>query len=107
MSAEAVAEGRADIAALDAVTHMLLLDQEPGITRLRVVAVTTPTPGLPLITAPGGPADVLFRAFEAAATALAPEDRQTLHLRGVTRIPTEAYLAVPNPPPPEAMAAPH
>jgi ABC-type phosphate/phosphonate transport system substrate-binding protein len=106
LSAKAVTEGRADIAALDAVTHMLLLDNDPGIARLRVIAATDPTPGLPFITALGGPAEAIFRAIEKAIPALAPQDRRTLHLKGVTRIPTAAYLAVPNPPAPEAFAPP-
>lgn len=106
LSAKAVAEGRADISALDAVTYALLLDSDPGIARLRVIATTDPTPGLPFITAPSGPADALFRAIESAIPALAPQDRATLHLKGLTRIPTEAYLAVPNPPAPNAIAPP-
>jgi ABC-type phosphate/phosphonate transport system substrate-binding protein len=107
LSAVAVAEGQADIAALDAVTHLLLQDNEPALcARLRMLAMTDPTPGLPLITAPGGPAEALYRAVAQAVAALAPEDRRTLHLKGLTRIPAEAYLAVPNPPPPEALAPP-
>lgn len=106
LSAEAVADGRADIAALDAVTHALLLDNDPGIARLRVIAATDPTPGLPFITAPDGPADALFRAIEQAIASLAPEDRGTLHLKGLTRIPTSAYLAVPNPAAPDAIVPP-
>jgi ABC-type phosphate/phosphonate transport system substrate-binding protein len=104
LSARAVAEGRADIAALDAVTHMLLLDSDPDISGLRVIAATDPTPGLPFITAPGGPAEALFRAIERAIPALSPEDRRTLHLKGILRIPSEAYLAVPNPPAPDTFA---
>jgi ABC-type phosphate/phosphonate transport system substrate-binding protein len=106
LSAQAVAEGQADIAALDAVTYALLLDSDPGIARLRVVAATDPTPGLPFITAQGGPADALFRAMEQAIPALAPQDRRTLHLKGLTRIPIDAYLAVPNPPAPRPIAPP-
>lgn len=101
LSARAVAEGRADIAALDAVTHMLLLDSDPDISRLRVIAATDPTPGLPFITAEGGPAAALFQAIEKAIPALTPADRRTLHLKGILRIPPEAYLAVPNPPAPD------
>jgi ABC-type phosphate/phosphonate transport system substrate-binding protein len=106
LSAAAVAEGRADIAALDAVTYALLLDNDPGIARLRVVGATDPTPGLPFITAAGGPVESLFQALEQAITGLDPADRAILHLRGVTRIPLEAYLAVPNPPAPDAIAPP-
>ena len=71
-----------------------------------MIAATDPTPGLPFITAQGGPAEALFRAIERAIPALAPQDRRTLHLKGLTRIPTAAYLAVPNPRAPTAIAPP-
>jgi ABC-type phosphate/phosphonate transport system substrate-binding protein len=105
-SAQAVAKRRADIAALDAVTYALLLDSDPDITRLRVIDATDPTPGLPFITAQGGPAEALFRAIETAIAALAAQDRRTLHLKGLTRIPTDAYLGVPDPPAPDTIAPP-
>ena len=105
LSARAVAEGRADIAALDAVTHALLAATDPQMSQLRIIEATAPTPGLPLITAKGGQSDVLFAAFASAVRVLSEADRRTLRLRGVVRIPTEAYLAVPNPPAPAQIAA--
>jgi ABC-type phosphate/phosphonate transport system substrate-binding protein len=51
-SARAIAEGRADVAALDAVTWRLLQRFDSVTRELRVVGLTDPTPGLPLITAP-------------------------------------------------------
>jgi ABC-type phosphate/phosphonate transport system substrate-binding protein len=106
-SAQAVAEGKADIAAIDAVTHLLMLDNEGALAaRLRVVGITDPTPGLPFITARSGRPDVLFRAIELAIAALAPDDSRTLHLQGVTRIAKAAYLAVPSPPAPDAIVLP-
>jgi ABC-type phosphate/phosphonate transport system substrate-binding protein len=106
LSARAVADGSADIAALDAVTHALLLDGDPDVARLRVIAATDPTPGLPLITAADGPVEPLFRAVDAAIAALGRQDRGTLHLKGLVRLPTAAYLAVPNPPAPDTFAPP-
>lgn len=105
-SALAVAEGRADIAALDAVTHALMQGVDPVLTRLRVIGQTDPTPGLPCIAAPGADAGATFAALAEAIADLAPTDRATLRLRGVTRIPAEAYLAVPNPPAPDQIARP-
>lgn len=102
-SALAVAEGRAEIAALDAVTHALLQGQEPAMTRLRVLDLTDPTPGLPCIAAPGADAQATFDALAEGIAALAHEDRATLRLRGVVRLPEAAYLAVPNPPAPDAL----
>jgi ABC-type phosphate/phosphonate transport system substrate-binding protein len=105
LSARAVAEGKADIAALDALTHLLLIENEPDLMRgLRVFGSTVPTPGLPYIAAAGAPAGMIFDAVTEAIAALSPADRATLHLKGFLRIPTETYLAVPNPPAPEAFA---
>lgn len=105
-SARAVAEGRADLAALDAVTHMLLCDHDPALAAsLRILAVTDPGPGLPLIAAPGADTAALFAAVAEAVAALAPADRARLHLRGIVRLPESAYLAVPDPPSPAAVLA--
>lgn len=106
LSALAVAEGRADIAALDAVTHAMLQAVEPKVAGLRTVALTDPTPGLPCITAAGQDPTPIFAALSEAIAALSVSDRATLHLKGLVHIPLAAYLAVPNPPPPEQIAAP-
>ncbi len=103
LSAQAVAEERADIAALDAVTWALLQDHDPVVRSLRVLGMTDPTPGLPCITALGGPADLLNATLAEAIADLSPADRATLHLRGIVRIPQADYLAVPNPPEPQAL----
>jgi len=51
-SARAVADGDADIAALDAMTWAMLQCDDPALTaQLKEVGRTTPTPGLPYITA--------------------------------------------------------
>lgn len=98
-SAAAVAEGRADLAAIDAVTWELLA-AEGATAGLRVLASTDPTPGLPLIAAGGADAAMLARAFAGAIAALSPEDRAALRLTGLVPIPAEAYLSVPTPPAP-------
>lgn len=103
LSALAVAEGRADLAALDAVTWEMLRRWEPAATRLRVVEATAPTPGLPYIAAPGADAGAAFAAVAGAIAGLSAEDRDTLLLRGLVRIAPEAYLAVPTPAAPETM----
>lgn len=98
-SARAVAEGRADFAALDAVTYTLL--QEAGeVSGLRVLARTEPTPGLPLITARGRDPRPLFEAVSEAIAALAPEDARALHLKGLVAIDKARYMALPLPEPP-------
>lgn len=100
-SARAVAEGRADIAAIDAVSWRLIVAHMPELAaRLRVIGQTDPTPGLPLITAKGRDTAPLARAVAAAVAALAASDRAALGLAGLAAIPAAAYLAVPTPPPP-------
>ena len=105
LSAEAVATSRADIAALDAVTFALMQEASPVVQELRVVGMTDPTPGLPCITALGRDPQLIFDTVSEAIAALAPGDRAALRLRGIVRIPEADYLAVPNPPAPEQIAA--
>ncbi|MFA3916857.1 phosphate/phosphite/phosphonate ABC transporter substrate-binding protein [Ruegeria hyattellae] len=101
-SARYVADGKADIAALDAVSWRLIRAYEPFAERLRVLDVTEPTPGLPLITAMGQPVDTIFDAVATAIAQLGETDRQLLGLKGITRIPREVYLSIPNPPDPDS-----
>jgi ABC-type phosphate/phosphonate transport system substrate-binding protein len=97
-SARAVAEGRAEIAAIDAVSWAMIARWDGLAARLRVLERTSPTPGLPLIAAPGADRTALLAALHAAAAALDAADRESLQLRGMTRIAADAYLAVPLPP---------
>lgn len=104
-SALAVADGRADLAAVDAVTWELLQRHEPFAQSLRVIGRTDPpTPVLPYIAAKGVDADLYLDAVQTAIAALTQADRDTLLLRGVVRIAATAYLAVPNPPTPDQIA---
>lgn len=103
-SVRAVAEGRADIAAIDAVTWEILGGVEPARDALRVLARTLPTPGLPLIAAAGADAAATRAAVAQAIAALGADDRAALRLRGIADIPASAYLAVPTPAPPDRIA---
>jgi ABC-type phosphate/phosphonate transport system substrate-binding protein len=100
LSALAVAEGRADIAALDAVTWRLLQRWDAFTARLRGLALTEPTPGLPYIAGPKADAATMFAIVGEAIAAMSGEDRDATGLRNLVRIPTERYLAVPTPPAP-------
>ena len=104
LSALAVLEGRADLAAIDAVTWLLLCRNQPRMAGLKPVVQTDPTPGLPYIAARGADGAATFDAIAAAIAALSAADRDTLHLRGIVRIPPESYLAVPTPPSPDQIA---
>ncbi|WP_424984748.1 phosphate/phosphite/phosphonate ABC transporter substrate-binding protein [Microbulbifer sp. S227A] len=99
-SARAVAEGRADIAGIDAVTWALLCEHDPVVGALKVVGTTPPTPGLPLITARDRDVAPIAAAIRAAIGDLATQDRAALHIKGLIDIPATAYLAVANPPAP-------
>ena len=100
-SARAVAIGKADIAAIDAISWRLIEAHHPEIAgKLRIVSRTDPTPGLPLVTAKGRETAPLGRAVASAIAALAPADRAALGLKALVTLPAEAYLAVPTPPPP-------
>jgi ABC-type phosphate/phosphonate transport system substrate-binding protein len=103
LSARAVAEGRADIACIDMVTLSLMQEHDPVVADLKLLDMTVPTPGLPMIAASGTDADQMFDIVAAAIASLSEQDRATLRLRGITRISTQTYLSVPNPPPPEEM----
>ena len=99
-SARMVADGRADIAALDAVSWRLMLAHDDFAAALVVAAATEPTPGLPLITARGRDQAQLFAAVRAGIHALDPAARQALGVRALVHIPAQAYLEVPTPPSP-------
>ena len=101
-SALAVAGGSADFAALDALTWELIRDHDDFAAGLHPVAVTTPTPGLPLITAPGNDAGALHDAVSHAIASLPLPTRTCLHLRGLVRIPAADYLTMPTPASPQS-----
>jgi ABC-type phosphate/phosphonate transport system substrate-binding protein len=105
LSAQAIVEGRADIAALDAITFAHMQSCDPVVSQLKVLGPTDPTPGLPLITSLGQDPAPIFASVSEALAALAPADRATLRLKGLVHIPLVDYLAVPNPPSPEQFAA--
>jgi ABC-type phosphate/phosphonate transport system substrate-binding protein len=98
MSAQAVAEGRADIAALDGVTWRLMQQHEDLPKRLRVLCWTEESPGLPLITAQGDKVSAVRESVFQAIEKMTETDRKLLGLRGLVDLPKAAYLAVPNPP---------
>lgn len=104
-SALAVAEGRADWAALDAQTWAMIRRWDDWSATLKVIGHTRPTPALPFITAAGRDPAPLRDALAAAIAAMPADDRDLLGLRGIAVIPAESYLAVPIPPEPRRSAA--
>ncbi len=98
LSALAVSEDEADIAAIDAVSWRLMQAYEPFAEYLRVLDWTTPTPGLPLITGQGNDAEAMFDIVRDAIASLPGTDRSKLGIKTLIRIPEASYQAIKNPP---------
>ncbi len=99
-ASRAVAEGRADIACIDAQTWRMISAYDPWANDLQVIDQTVPTPGLPLITAIHRNADqvaAIHAAVVSAVKAMADDDRAQLNIRDVVDVPADDYLAVPTP----------
>ncbi len=92
-SVVAVADGRADCASIDAVSWALAQRVEPAASRVHVIAVTPPTPGLPYITGQANAVKVrdIKEAVALAIAALPTSTRATLHLRGFKEWADEDY----------------
>ena len=98
-SVQAVKQGQADFAGIDALTWTLLSEQG-DTTGLKIIASTDPVPGLPYITSLSMIADEVFEATQQAMEALPAPARKALHLKALVRLPAADYMAIPTPPPP-------
>ena len=98
-SLRAVADGRADVAAVDCVTHALLAGHAPdALAGTRVLAGTPAAPGLPLIAGEDVGDDThraVLDALHAAVgdPALAPA-RRALRIAGLNVLPADAYTGI-------------
>lgn len=101
-SVQAVAEGRADWAAVDAQSWRMIRRWEPVAGEVEERFRTAPTPGLPLICALGQDAVALAGAVEEAVHLLDAQSRELLGLYGACRLPEADYLALPVPEAPPA-----
>lgn len=90
-SMRAVVEGRADLAAIDAVTWRMLKAWEPRAAALSVVGRTALSPGMTFITAKGNDPDPIRFALKTAIANLVPAHAETLGLRGIVALPDTAY----------------
>ncbi|MBO9396060.1 PhnD/SsuA/transferrin family substrate-binding protein [Shimia sp. R9_2] len=99
-SAQLVAEGSTDFAALDVVSWMLMQRHDGFARDLVEIERTAPTPALPYISAIYRDPAPIQAALSAAITALLPSERSELILKGLVDMPQSAYEAVPNPPEP-------
>ena len=97
-SVSAVLMGKADYAAIDAVTLMLWAADDPdAMAFLDAFDRTEPTPGLPYITARDRDPGEVARAVTAAFSNLSDLDRHDLRLNGLIQIPAETYCSLPMP----------
>ena len=95
----AVAEGRADVAAVDCVTHALLAAHAPAaLAGTRVLAATPSAPGLPLVAGRHVNRATRARVRAALWAALGDPDlrhcRQVLRIGGLRVLPKRAYARI-------------
>ncbi|MGA1833053.1 phosphate/phosphite/phosphonate ABC transporter substrate-binding protein [Rhizobium wenxiniae] len=94
-SIQAVANGEAELAAIDVVSFTLAERYMPEVSAVEVIGCTRPTPGMALISAlPEVATDGLASAFEEAVEMLAPSLRRELLLIGFLRRNAEDYVGV-------------
>ncbi|MCC1492272.1 PhnD/SsuA/transferrin family substrate-binding protein [Cognatishimia sp. F0-27] len=102
-SLAAVAEGRADIAYIDAVTWQLLKRSDPRSREIQLAGRSVTTPALPLITARHTDPEPLRRALRDAVLRFEPDDPYAMGgPLSFTVLDPEDYHAVPVPAPPPA-----
>lgn len=94
-SLRAVREGRADLAAIDCVTHGLAGRRQPELLEgTRVLCATEATPGLPFVTAVETPEAALRTLREAVQDAAEAGTAAILGLLGSSRLGGEVYRRV-------------
>ncbi|WP_299282743.1 PhnD/SsuA/transferrin family substrate-binding protein [uncultured Tateyamaria sp.] len=100
-SIQAVLDGAADYAGIDVVTYLMWSAAHPDAAAgLETFMRTTPTPGLPLITARKRDPKPIARAVTCAIKAMSEADRAILYLKGLVDINEATYRAQPIPPMP-------
>ncbi|MFC4272065.1 PhnD/SsuA/transferrin family substrate-binding protein [Sneathiella chungangensis] len=93
-----LAERQIDIASIDAVTWEIARRHEKATEKLRVIGMTDPTPGLPLITARQHLRDVdrLHQAVVEAMASLSQSTRDDLLLTGLAATNEQDYQIILN-----------
>ncbi len=94
-SVAAVADGRADLAAIDCVTLALLADADPGlVARVRSIGRSVQTAGLPFVAPSRSPHAGFCDSLNAALAEIAPEHRERLHLQRFQTVTRDDYAAI-------------
>ena len=97
-SSKLVANGQAAIACLDSVSWRLLQRYSLIGEKLKVIAETKPSPGLPYISAIGYNSKIHFYAIKRAIKNLDMIDKKVLGIIDLEWISKDTYLEVSNPP---------
>ena len=90
-SIAAVAEGNADIAAIDAQTWRIECQENLQTDTLKVIGHTAPTPGMTFITRKGQDPQPYFEAITAAIAQLPTYVAKALGLKAIVALGTDAY----------------
>ena len=90
-SINAVAEGRADIAAIDAQTWLIETGENPHTRALRIIGHTDASPGMTFITRKGQDRVPYFNAITGAIRDLSPADAAMLGLKCIVALDQSAY----------------
>ena len=98
-SLEAVADGRAQLAAIDCVTYQLIADRNPDlVTRVRGIGFSTQTCGLPFVVPNARAAEFDFDgwidALNLGLADLPQSIADILHLRGFEAVGWEDYASI-------------
>ena len=98
-SLEAVAEKRADVAAIDCVTFQLIADAYPALSsRVRSIGLTTKTCGLPFVFPANATSaehkSQYTRALQRACDRLSTDSLQCLHLTGFEPVDLDDYTSI-------------
>ena len=93
-SAQAVADGQIDFAAIDAQSWRFIKKYDNFANKIKVFDQTEPTPGLPFITSKPGLKDKLFFAIKRAIQALSDKDRSLLYLKDLIKLDEEKYIKI-------------
>ncbi len=99
-SVQAVLEGEADVAAVDALTWKFLRRDTSWANDLQVMTWTRPTPTLPFITNQANRVNELKKGIRAAIHDVGSKVRSHLNIFDLIEIPSETYLKYPVPPKP-------
>lgn len=93
-SAQAVADGKATVTAIDVFTWRLIERFASFSKELRIIDTTVPTPGLPLITAQKHLVDELYHAMSETINEIDNEVLDVLPFKGLVQLTKRDYLEV-------------